>query len=388
MTEAAAQPTTAVHVTGAANLANPVKVGVIGCGTISGIYLQMAKRLRILDVQACADLYLERAQARATEFEIPRACSVEALLADPEIELVLNLTIPVAHAEIALAALEAGKHMYTEKPLAISRADAHRALDKANERGLRLGCAPDTFLGGGLQTCRKLIDDGWIGEPVAAVAFMMSRGPERWHPDPEFFYQRGAGPMLDMGPYYLTALASLLGPVRRVSGSARITFPERTITSQPRYGAAIPVTTPTHIAGVFDFASGLVGTIITSFDVWSSNLPRIEIYGTQGSLSVPDPNTFGGPVRVRRAGAEAWSELPLTHGYTENSRGIGLAEMAYALRAGRPHRANGDLAYHVLDVMQAFEESSEQGQHIEITSHCARPAPLLPGLLEEETLRS
>jgi predicted dehydrogenase len=388
VTEAAAQPTTAVQAVGAASPFSPVSVGVIGCGTISSIYLQMAKRLRILDVQACADLYLERAQARATEFDIPRACSVEALLADPEIEVVLNLTVPAAHAEITLAALEAGKHVYTEKPLAISRIDGRRVLDEAKERRLRLGSAPDTFLGGGLQTCRKLIDDGWIGEPVAAVAFMMSRGPERWHPDPAFFYQQGAGPMLDMGPYYLTALVSLLGPIRRVTGSARITFAERTITSQPRFGATIPVTTPTHIAGVLDFASGAVGTIITSFDVWASNVPRIEVYGTHGSLSVPDPNTFGGPVRVRRAGAEAWSELPLTHGYTENSRGIGLAEMAYALRSGRPHRADGDLAYHVLDVMQAFEESSEQGQHVEMSSTCSRPAPLLGSLLEEETLRS
>jgi predicted dehydrogenase len=363
-------------------------MGVIGCGTISGIYLETTRHLKILEVLACADLYLERAQARAAAFEVPRACSVEELLADPEIELVINLTVPAAHAEVALAALEAGKHVYNEKPLAISRADARRILDLAAARGLLVGSAPDTFLGGGLQTCRKLIDDGWIGEPVAAVAAMMSRGPERWHPDPAFYYQRGAGPMLDMGPYYLTALVSLLGPVRRVTGSTRITFPERTITSAPRYGETIPVQTPTHIAGVLDFASGVVGTIITSFDVWASSLPRIEIYGTRGSLSVPDPNTFGGPVRVRRAGAQEWSEVPLTHGYSENSRGIGVAEMAYALRAGRPHRASGALAYHILDLMLAFEESSEQGCHIEITSACERPAPLPLGVLDEETLRA
>ncbi len=388
MTDISVQPAIAAQPAGAAQSIQPMKIGIIGCGTISSQYLETIKRLKILEARACADLYLERAQARAAEFGVPRACSVEALLADPEIELVINLTIPAAHAEVALAALEAGKHVYNEKPLAISRADARRMLDLAAERGLLVGSAPDTFLGGGLQTCRKLIDDGWIGEPVAAVAAMTSHGPEDWHPDPAFIYQRGAGPMLDMGPYYLTALVSLLGPIRRVTGSARITFPERTITSAPRYGQTITVQTPTHIAGVFDFASGVVGTIITSFDVWASTLPRIEIYGTRGSLSVPDPNTFGGPVRVRRAGAPEWSETPLTHGYSKNSRGIGAADMAYALRLGRPQRASGALAYHVLDLMLAFEESSEQGSHIEITSMCERPAPLPLGVVEEETLRS
>ena len=365
-----------------------MKVGVIGCGTISGIYLQNAKRLRILDVVACADIDLERAQTRAREFEVPRACSVAELLADPAVELVVNLTVPAAHAAVTLAALEAGKHIYSEKPLTPSREEARRILDLARANELRVGCAPDTFLGGGLQTCRKLIDDGWIGEPIAAVACMTSHGPERWHPDPGFFYQQGGGPMLDMGPYYLTALVSLLGPVARVTGSTRITFPERVLTSQLRYGERIPVQTPTHLAGVIDFVSGAVGTMITSFDVWASTLPRIEIYGTQGSLNLPDPNTFGGPVRVRRAGAEAWSELPLTHGYIENSRGIGAAEMAYAIRTGRPHRASGDQAFQVLDVMLAFEEAAIQGQHVEIKSTSQRPAPLPLGLSEEETLRS
>ncbi len=387
MTERSTRPAAIIQPAQAAQSIQPVKVGVIGCGTISGIYLKTIKHLKILEAVACADLFLERAQERAAEFEVPRACSVEALLADPEVELVINLTIPAAHAEVALAALQAGKHVYNEKPLAISREDARRLLDLAQERGLLVGAAPDTFLGGGLQTCRKLLDDGWIGEPVAAFAAMTGHGPERWHPDPAFFYKRGAGPMLDMGPYYLTALVALLGPIRRVTGSTRISFPERTITSAPRYGQTITVETPTHIAGVFDFASGVIGTIITSFDVWSSRLPRIEIYGTRGSLGVPDPNTFGGPVLVRRAGAQDWSEAPLTHGYSENSRGIGVADMAYALRLGRPQRANGALAYHVLDVMLAFEESSEQGRHIEITSACERPAPLGLGVQDEETLQ-
>jgi predicted dehydrogenase len=360
----------------------PAKVGIIGCGNISGVYCEAGKTFDVLDIVSCADLIHERARARAAEYGIPRACSVEELLADPEVEIVVNLTIPRAHAEVALAALEAGKCVHNEKPLAITLEDGRQLLEVANERGLLIGCAPDTFLGGGLQTCRKLIDDGWIGEPVAATAFMMCHGHESWHPDPEFYYQPGGGPMFDMGPYYLTALVHLIGPVRRVTGSARITFPERVITSQPQYGTRIEVHVPTHVAGVMDFANGAVGTIITSFDVWAARLPRIEIYGTEGSLAVPDPNGFGGPVLVRRAGTSQWSEVPLTHGYTQQSRGIGVADMACALRSGRPHRANGDLAYHVLDIMHAFHRASREGVHVELTSTCSRPAPLPLGLAE------
>ncbi len=360
----------------------PLRVGIIGCGTISGIYLKNGQRFEAYDVVACADLLLERARARAEEYRVPKACSVAELLADPEIDLVLNLTVPSVHAEISLAALEAGKSVYTEKPLAIRREDGRRLLAVAHERGLHVGCAPDTFLGGGLQTCRKLVDDGWIGEPVGATAFMMGRGPERWHPDPDFFYQPGAGPMFDMGPYYLTALMHLLGPVRRITASARVSFPERTILSEPRAGASITVRTPTHVAGVMDFAGGPVGTLITSFDVWASQVPRIEVYGAEGTLSVPDPNTFGGPVRICRAGSDEWSELPLTHGYSENSRGLGLADMAAAIRSGRPHRASGELAYHVLDCMQAFLDASDENRHVELASTCQRPAPLPLGLRE------
>lgn len=359
-----------------------VKVGVIGCGTISKIYLEVARTMEILDVVACADIMPERAAARAAEFGLSKALSVEDLLADPEIEVIVNLTIPRAHGEVGLAALEAGKSVYNEKPLAVSREDARRMLDLAAKKGLLVGGAPDTFLGGGLQTCRKLIDDGVIGEPVAAVAFMTNHGHESWHPDPDFYYQPGAGPMFDMGPYYVTALVSLIGPVRRVTGSARITFPERTITSQPRNGTKIQVNVPTHVAGVLDFANGAVGTILTSFDVWAANLPRIEIYGSAGSLSVPDPNTFGGPVRVWKPATKEWTEAPLTHGYTKNSRSLGVADLAQALRSGRPHRASGELTYHVLDVMHAFQDASRANRHVELASTCERPAPLPVGLVE------
>ena len=359
-----------------------IKVGVIGCGNISSIYLEVGQTFDVMEIAAVADLVPERAQAQAAKYQIPRACSVDDLLADPEIQIVINLTIPNAHAEIGLRAVQAGKSVYNEKPLTITRADACQLLETAQANGVRVGGAPDTFLGGGLQTCRKLIDDGWIGQPVAATAFMLCHGHESWHPAPEFYYKVGGGPMFDMGPYYLTALVALMGPVRRVTGSARATFPERTITSQPLNGKKIEVDVPTHIAGVLDFASGAIATVVTSFDVWSAEVPRIEIYGTHGSLSVPDPNGFGGPVRVRRAGAGEWSEIPLTHGYAKNSRSVGVADMACGLRSGRAHRANGEMAYHILDIMHAIHDASQSGNHVNLTSTCARPAALPVGLVD------
>jgi Predicted dehydrogenases and related proteins len=355
-----------------------INVGVIGCGIISSIYLEAQHKFDILNYVACADIDLERAHAQAQRYHVPQACTVTELLANPAIECVLNLTIPKVHAEISAAALNAGKAVYSEKPLGIRRAEGQQLLATAAKNNVRIGCAPDTFLGGGLQTCIKIINDGIIGEPVAATAFMLGHGPEHWHADPGFYYQPGAGPLFDMGPYYLTALVAMLGPVRRVSGSARITFPERTITSQPKYGQTIKVNTPTHVAGTMDFASGAIGTIIMSFDVWSHHLPAIEIYGTRGSLRVPDPNSFGGPVMVQSIDLPEWHEVPLTHGYSENSRGIGLADMANALRTGHQHRANGDLAYHVLDIMEAFYDSAHEGKHVEMVSTCERPAPLPP----------
>ena len=357
------------------------KIGIIGCGNISGIYLKNCQTLfENTQVAAVADLLSERAQAKAAEFNVPKACSVQELLADDEIEIVINLTIPKAHAEVAFRVLEAGKSVHNEKPLAIRRADGQKVLEMARARKVRVGCAPDTFMGGGIQTCRKLIDDGWIGQPVAATAFMTCHGHEGWHPDPEFYYKLGGGPMFDMGPYYLTALVNLMGPAKRVTGSARATFSTRTVTSKPKFGTVITVDVPTHVAGVVDFASGAVATIITSFDVWAANLPRIEIYGTEGSLSVPDPNGFGGPVSVRPGRAKEWSVVPLSHGYQENSRGIGVADMARGLETGRPHRASGELAYHVLDIMHAFHDASDSGKHVQLASTCEKPAPLPLGL--------
>jgi len=336
-----------------------------------------------IEVVACSDLVLKRAEEQAEAYGVPKACSPEELFADEEVEIVLNLTVPAVHAEVSLAALQAGKHVYTEKPLAVSLEDGRRMLEVAGERNLCVGCAPDTFLGGGFQMCRKVIDEGMIGEPVAVTAFMLNHGPEGWHPNPDFFYQPGAGPMFDLGPYYLSTLATLMGPVRRITASARVTFPRRMITSEPQAGKSITVNTPTHVAGVMDFESGAVGTLVTSFDVWSEKQSRIDLYGTEGTLSLPDPNTFDGPVWLWRSDENAWTEVPLTHPYTGNSRGLGLADMAQALRSGRRPRASGELGMHVLEVIHAFLDSSERGEHVEVGSAFGRPEALPSGSSEE-----
>ncbi len=353
----------------------PTKLGIIGCGNISSAYLQVLSEFTSVQVVACADLDMSRAEAQAARFNI-RACSVDALLADPEIAIVVNLTVPNAHASVARAALQAGKSVYNEKPLAIERSDGQELLALAAARGLRVGCAPDTFLGAGLQTCRHLLDEGAIGQPVAATAFMLSHGPEGWHPDPEFFYQPGAGPLFDMAPYYLTALINLFGPIRRVTGAARISFPERLIGSEPKRGQVIHVQTPTHVAGVLEFVSGPLATLVTSFDVWASTAPRIEVYGSAGTLLCPDPNIFGGTVHLWRSETRTWEEAPLVAGRAEQSRGLGVADMAAAMRDGRPHRANGQMAYHVLDAMHAVLDAARTGQHITLQSTCERPERL------------
>lgn len=357
-------------------------IGIIGCGNISSAYLKHCTEfLSSLEVAACADIIPERAKARASEFGVPKACSPQELLADDSIEIVLNLTTPPVHAEVNRQVLESGKHVYVEKPLAVDRNDARDTLELAAKKSLRVGCAPDTFLGGGIQTCRKIIDDGDIGDPVAAVAFMVGHGHESWHPDPEFYYQVGGGPMLDMGPYYLTALVNLMGPIKRISGSTRISFPTRTITSQPKHGNVIQVETPTHLTGAIEFAGGAIATIVMSFDVWKMNLPRIEIYGSKGSLSVPDPNTFGGPIQVFHEGDEDWSDVVIEdYTYTENSRGLGVADMARGIGEGSAHRASGELAFHVLDAMLSFEEASTNGSYRVLESTCEQPKPLPTGL--------
>ena len=357
----------------------PLNIGIIGCGAIAPAYFHGCKPYANIRLAACADIDPAKAQARATEFGVPKVCSVAELLKDPAIDLVLNLTIPKVHAELNLAALQAGKHAYCEKPFALDRAEGTQVLALAKKKKLRVGCAPDTFFGSGIQTARRLLDEGAIGAPVAATAFMMCHGHESWHPSPEFYYKPGGGPMFDMGPYYLTALVNLLGPVQRVTGSTRATFPTRTITSQPLNGKIVSVEVPTHYAGVLDFASGAVGTIVMSFDIWAHTLPCLEIHGTTGSLRVPDPNGFAGPVLVRRPGDKDWTEAAPLH-RTDLARGSGVADMARGIQARRAHRASGELAYHVLDVMCAFEEASQAAKHVTLKSTCDRPAALPTGL--------
>jgi predicted dehydrogenase len=362
----------------------PARIGMIGCGNISKQYFTVAQRLPTIEIAAVADLRREAAEAAAAQWNIPRVLGVDELLADPEIDIVLNLTIPGAHFSVAKAALEAGKSVYSEKPLALRASEGQELLELAAAKGLRIGCAPDTFLGGGLQSARKLIDDGVIGAPVAATAFMMSRGHEHWHPSPEFYYKAGGGPMFDMGPYYLTALVATLGDVRRVTGATRVTWPERTILSEPLKGTVMTVDVPTHVVGLLDFHSGAVGTIITTFDVKASALPRIEIYGTDGTLSLPDPNTFGGVTLLRKTGDSAWTEIEPVFPNLEASRGLGLADMADAIVTGRPHRASGELANHVLEIMEAIHVASDQDRHVYLSSRTQRPAPFAAGLAEGE----
>jgi predicted dehydrogenase len=306
---------------------------------------------------------------------------VDALLADPDIRIVINLTIPQAHAEIDLRILAAGKHVFSEKPFALTRAEGESVIALAAARGLRVGCAPDTCLGAAIQTCRKLIDDGEIGTPLSFQANMICGGHETWHPSPEFYYKRGGGPMFDMGPYYLHALITLLGPVKRVSGLTRTSFATRTITSKPKHGTVIEVEVPTHIVSTLEFASGVIGHLTTSFDVkHGHSSPPIEIYGTAGTLSVPDPNGTGGPVKLRTGKFTDWVQVRHTHPYVEGSRGVGVADMAISIAKGKPHRANEAIAMHALDVMQAIHESSDSGQHVTLTSTCERPEPMRPDL--------
>ena len=357
-----------------------MKIGIIGCGVISGAYFEGARKTDILQIKACADLRMEAAHAQAEKYNC-EARTVDELLADDEIELVVNLTIPRAHVDVGLQVLEAGKHVYSEKPLGVDTESGKQLIDTAAEKGLRVGSAPDTFLGAGIQTSRQTLDSGKIGRPIAGSAFMCGHGPEGWHPNPAFFYDIGGGPMLDMGPYYMTALVNLLGPVKRVAAITTKGFAERIATSEALDGMRIPVKITTHLTGTLEFENRTIVTTIMSFDMWRQSLPCIEIYGETGSMTVPDPNGFGGPVSVCQEHGE-WEDQELA--FPNNARMIGVIDMVSAIRSGRTHRANGALAYHVLEVMLAFDKSSETGEHILIESTTERPDPVPVGLKEWE----
>ncbi|MGC4105334.1 MAG: Gfo/Idh/MocA family oxidoreductase [Thermomicrobiales bacterium] len=349
-------------------------IGIVGAGVISKIYLQnlntVFKNTRVIGV---ADIIPEAAQARAEEFGV-LALTVDELIAHPEVEIVLNLTIPAVHAEIAAKAIALGKSAYNEKPLATERADGQRLLIAAKEKGVLVGAAPDTFLGGGLQTVRKAIDDGLIGTPIGVDAHMLNHGMEAWHPNPFFFFQPGAGPMFDVGVYYITAMAAILGPFKSVAAQASVSFPERTVGIGPKAGDKVPVNTPTYISGAIAFESGVIGTMTASFDVYETQNAWLTIYGTEGTLRLPDPNTFGGPVQLLRAGQREWEDVPVTFDFTVDSRGLGISDFARARKEGYTPRASGEMAYHVLDTMHAFLDSAASGQRVEVESTFERPA--------------
>ena len=362
------------------NAARRVGVGIIGCGNISSQYLKAMAGFDVLDIVGIADMKPEVAAARAAEFG-RTAMRVEALLADPRVEIVLNLTIPRAHVEVGLRALAAGKHVYGEKPLGITFAEGKRLLDAAREKGLRIGSAPDTFLGGGHQQARQVVDSGSLGRVVGGTAFFACPGHEYWHPDPAFYYDIGGGPVLDMGPYYITDLVNLLGPVARVQALSLTPFAERPIRSEPKKGQMMPVRIATHVTGTLIFGSGALVTMTLSFDVPKHSHPPIELYGTEASLLVPDPNHFGGEVKLARPRADAWEVVPTTLPYADaNYRSLGLADMAHAIVANRPHRASGDLALHVLEVMEAFEVASKEARIVDIATKVERPAPIADSL--------
>jgi predicted dehydrogenase len=356
-------------------MGDALNVGIIGAGKISGAYASTLARLPNLTLTRVADLDADRAAALAADYPGVQAGTPDELLAADDVDAVLNLTVPQAHAAVALAALASGKHVYGEKPLAATTTEARRVLDSASRAGRAVGCAPDTVLGTGVQTARASLAAGDIGAPVAASAFMVTPGPERWHPAPEFYFQPGGGPVLDMGPYYLTALVTLLGPVRRVTGMSSTRRPTRTIGAGPRAGTVFPVDVATHVTGVLEHRSGVLTTLMMSFDVWGARLPRIEVYGTGGTLSLPDPNGFDGAVRLFAPGG-AWVEVAERAGYRGAARGYGVADLARALRTGTPHRASGELAYHVLDVMECLLTAAGTGAPVEVASSCPIPAPV------------
>ncbi|WP_315070756.1 Gfo/Idh/MocA family oxidoreductase [uncultured Microbacterium sp.] len=376
----------------------PIRVGIIGVGNVLNQYLDKIGVHPDVRIVALADVNDDAVAARAAEYSIPKALTPDQLLADEEVELVLNLTPPKLHGPVTLKAIAAGKHVLSEKPFAISLEEARQILDAAREAGVKVGSAPTTFLGSGMQTSRKLIDDGWIGRPVAAFGSFACRGYEHWHPNVDPFYSPGAGPMLDIGPYLITNLVNVFGPATRVSASA-----PRSSETRPRpaagggYDGVIDIQTPTHVSGTIEFEGGGIATVIVSWDVWNHNLPHLEIYGTSGSLAMPNPDHFSGEPVLRRGeardlsldmtppGGGDWRATPITH-RDDAYRGIGLAEFGYAIRNGVEPRTGGEFAYHVLEILLAFEESSALGRHIDIESTCERPRPL-PSVGPHESYR-
>ncbi|WP_371169359.1 Gfo/Idh/MocA family protein [Aliiroseovarius sp. 2305UL8-7] len=378
------------------NTAKAFRVGLIGTGRISDIYLKTLTKSKTVEVAVCGSLDLRESWAKAAKYGVPHVASPDEILDDPTVDAILNLTIPAAHAQISLAALERGKHVYSEKPLVADLAQGRLVLDRANELGLTVGNAPDTFLGGRWQTVRRILDEGVIGRPTGVAAFVGTHGTERHNPNPDFYYQAGGGPMLDLGPYYLSAMVFFLGPVARVVGLANRAFERRMIENGPRHGDWMDVEVDTHVQGMLEFESGVIGSITMSFDVWDSEMPRFEIYGENGTICIPDPdpvhgaNMFQGEVWYRTQKTSRWSHQPRPkgrehwqvaknlHGLNADNRGLGLIEMADAIKNGRVPRCSGELAYHVLEIMTGIVDSPIAGRFIDINSR-----PPIPDILPE-----
>ncbi len=361
-------------------------VGVIGCGNISTAYFTLSRLFRGIEMRACADIDMKAAEAQAEKFGL-RAETVDDLLKAPDVDIVVNLTVPAVHYEVSRKILEAGKHVYSEKPFVLSVEEGLALKEIAEKKGLRIGSAPDTFLGGAHQQVRHLIDSGKVGRITSGTCFVMSHGMEHWHPNPDFFFQPGAGPILDVGPYYVTDLIQLIGPVKRVSAFTSVPSPERTITSQPRSGEKIKVATPTTIHSIAEFASGAVVTINASWDVWAHGHAPIELYGEEGTLYVPDPNFFGGDVRYTERAEDVKQKPDWAHPFSKpnqerpggalaNYRAVGLADMALAIGEGRPHRCSMELALHAVDVMTGILRAGETGEVVAMRTSCERPAAL------------
>ncbi|AMM21813.1 oxidoreductase [Frondihabitans sp. PAMC 28766] len=356
-------------------MGSPLTVGIIGVGKISEQYFASLPQLPGLKLVAVADIDAARTKQVADEQDV-RALTVDELLADDSIDSVINLTIPAAHVEVGMKALAAGKHVFAEKPLGLDPEEALPMLDLAAEKGLRVGSAPDTVLGTGIQTARQVLDAGLIGDPVAAQVHWSAPGHERWHPSPLFYYQPGGGPLFDMAPYYLTSLVTLFGPITRVSGLATRSTRERHVWTGPLEGTPIPVDIDTHVSALIEHASGVTTTLTVSFEVWATRSPLFEVYGTKGTLAVPDPNRFSDAVEVSTIDEPEFHEVPVSAGYEDAGRGYGLADMARAIETDRPHRASGQLAYHVLEAMDAILRSSAEKRIVDLESTVDRPEPV------------
>jgi len=355
-------------------MTGPLGLAVVGCGTISNQYLKNLTQFPDVRVLFCADIDSGRARAQAAAYDVPRFGSVEQALDHPGVGLVVNLTIPAAHAQIAAAAVSAGKHVWNEKPLTLDVATGQQLLEQAQAAELRVGCAPDTVLGAGIQSARRIIAEGGIGAPLSALTLFQGPGPESWHPDPEFLFAKGAGPLFDMGPYYLSTLATIFGPASRVAAVSRQARKARTVGSGPKQGTEFPVQVPTYTAALAEYAAGQAAQLLFTWDSPLSRHGFIEITGTEATLAIPDPNRFGGDLRIRRANDSDWTVIP-SAGATAG-RGMGVVDMARAIAEGEPHRAGGDMALHVLELMVKIDRSAATGQFEPIETTFDIPSPL------------